>query len=123
MTTEQFMELERRLTGVGELHHGDCVGADKEAHDLAKLKFGIWTIAHPPLNTKLRAWCEADEVREPDEYLVRDRHIVDDTDELIATPATFSEVARSGTWATVRYAKLMGKPVTMIYPDGEVQQC
>jgi len=28
----------------------------------------------------------------------------------------------SGTWATIRYARKVGKPVTIIYPDGEIQE-
>lgn len=121
MTAAQFRELERRLTDVDQLHHGDCIGSDKEAHDLAELKFGVWTVAHPPINNKLRAFCEANEVREPKEYLERDYNIVDESEELIATPYTFIEVRRSGTWATIRYAILHDKPVTIIYPDGTVE--
>ena len=44
-------------------HHGDCIGADAEAHTIAK-KIGFRVCVHPSTLTKQRAWCEADEYRE-----------------------------------------------------------
>jgi hypothetical protein len=120
MTAAQSQELERRLVGATAFHHGDCIGSDKQAHDLAK-EFGIKTVGHPPKDSRLRAYCDVDELREEAEYLERDLHIVNEADEIIATPNTFVEVWRSGTWTTIRYGIQKTKLVTIIYPDGSVE--
>jgi hypothetical protein len=33
-----------------------------------------------------------------------------------------NEVVRSGTWATVRYARNWEKPITLLMPDGTIKQ-
>ena len=105
--------------GVEEFHHGVCVGADEEAHAVA-LCFKIPVILHPPIDQKSMAKClMAKEVREPKPYLVRNRDIVDEGDLLIAAPATKWEVLRSGTWATVRYARKKNKVIIFIWPKDE----
>lgn len=103
-----------------EFHHGDCVGADEQAHGMAFETNGerVKRVAHPPTNERLRAFCEADEVREPKDYLPRNRDIVDETQMLIACPKTAVEDYESGTWYTVRYARRVGKPVYIILPNG-----
>ena len=95
-----------------ELHHGDCIGSDAQAHVIA-MTLGVRTVIHPPDDGRKRAFCQADEAREPRPYLVRNRNIVDATDALIAAPDG-PERRRSGTWATIRYARKIGKPVTII---------
>jgi hypothetical protein len=99
-------------------HHGDCVGSDKEAHDLAaarKMRIHV----HPPDNDKARAHCYgAHETSEPKPYIERNHDIVDACNPIVATPETHEEELRSGTWATVRYARKKGKTVITIWPDG-----
>lgn len=104
---------------VEEMHHGDCVGADEEMHLLAR-EHRIPVVTHPPLNESRRAFCRVPGDRPAKEYLSRNRDIVDETDMLVATPATRDEVARSGTWMTIRYAKRRGKPVWVIPPSKEI---
>lgn len=100
-----------------ELHHGDCVGADADAHEIA-YRLGCSIAIHPPENPSKRAFCQpAASVRSPRPYLDRNRDIVNDTRALIATPKGREEL-RSGTWATVRHARRTGKPVLVIWPDG-----
>lgn len=109
------------LTGWVELHHGDCTGADADAHIIA-LEMNVNTIViHPPINEKKRAFCEqADDsvsiviVRPPGEYLERNVDIVDECQELIAAPSSMIEKRRSGTWATVRYARKIGRPLMLL---------
>lgn len=103
-----------------EAHHGDCAGGDAQFHVIATV-LGCRTIAHPPLNTRLRAWCPADEIREPKEYLARDRDIAYETGELLATPKTAEPDPRSGTWITIRYAAQMTRPVKIFLPDGTLR--
>jgi len=98
-----------------EFHHGDCVGADAVAHAVAS-KLRIEVIVHPPVNTKGRAFCQSDICLPPKPYIKRNHDIVDATDVLIAAPHQPDEVLRSGTWATVRYARQHGKEVYLLLP-------
>lgn len=99
-------------------HHGDCKGADAEAHDVAKF-FEYFIIVHPPEDPKLRAYCEGNVIRATKPYIQRNHNIVDESDILLATPRTFLEERQgSGTWATIRYAFQMAKRVVIIRPDG-----
>ncbi len=102
-----------------EVHHGDCVGADAEVHHA--VGYDQWIVKHPPIDSKHRAWCEGGLCRDPLPYHVRNHNIVDETDLLLAFPDG-PERLRSGTWSTVRYAEATGKPVTIIYPDGRIEQ-
>jgi len=99
------------------LHHGDCVGADEMAHIYAR-RAGAYIVIHPPTNDRLRAWCQADEYRKPFTYLTRNRHLVEECQVLWAFPKEPVEVVRSGTCATVRYARKVGRAVRIVYPDG-----
>lgn len=106
--------------------HGDCIGSDEQAHAMA-LTARLRVLIHPPIDTSKRAWCEgAAHVFEPDEYLARNRAIVDACDILIATPKRHVEELRSGTWSTVRYARRQrggnAKHVIVINPDGTTRE-
>lgn len=107
-----------------EFHHGDAVGADATAHLLVWTFFkGVVIVIHPPIKTYYRAWCPNwSFMHKSKDYIVRDHDIVNSTDILIATPETEYEVQRSGTWATVRYAKKKEKPIVIIYPSGIIQR-
>lgn len=120
-------ELIRDFAYGDVLHHGCCVNADETAHQMAwSMSYHI--VAHPPTDTKLRAWVEfsdfwdsaTDVLLPPAPYLERNRNIVDAVSRMIATPDG-PERERSGTWSTVRYARRVGKPVVVIMPDGTVQ--
>jgi hypothetical protein len=90
--------------GVYEFHHGDCIGADAQAHEIA-LILGYSIAIHPPLNPSKRAWCDSYiRICEPKEYLVRNREMVDECDFLFVAPKSNKEELRSGTWSTYRYA-------------------
>ena len=105
---------------VGEtFHHGDCIGSDAQAHRIARSK-GFYIIKHPPLSTRKQAFCAADEEREPKPYLERNHDIVDEVDCMLAAPREYEEQLRSGTWATIRYTRKVGKPLAVIYPDGSI---
>lgn len=121
MTSEQMRALRDLLATFGEaiLHHGDAVGADAEAHDIAVM-LGWMAVSHPPINNTWRAHKVADEERAPKPYLVRSRDIVEETELLIAAPANAIEHLQSGTWSTVRCARRSGRPISIIRPDGTV---
>lgn len=106
-----------------EFHHGDCIGADADAHEIVhSLKITI--IIHPPIDNKLRANCKTDfyNYRSKKDYLSRNKDIVDETDILIAVPEGRNELVRSGTWSTVRYARKQSKLIYIIFFDGEVKE-
>lgn len=124
MTTRQLLTVQRLLAAFSEpveFHHGDCIGADAEAHECARvLKLRI--VLHPPQEEKARAFSTwADEIRCPAAYMVRNQRIVDETEQLIAAPFHEKEILRSGTWATIRRARRAKKPVLIVLPNGDVQ--
>jgi hypothetical protein len=97
-------------------HHGDCLGADADGHDMA-VELGIETHVHPPIKTEVRAYKEGTYMAEPDGYFARNRDIVNASDLMVATPVTDFET-KGGTWYTINYAKKMNKPLIIISPDG-----
>lgn len=108
----------RRLlleSGATELHHGDCLGWDQQAHEIAR-DIGLMIVAHPPEIGAMRAYCDADVVLEPLPYLVRNKAIVRAAECIIAAPDG-PEKLRSGTWFTIRAAKKAGRKVAIIYAD------
>lgn len=120
MTEAQFTRVSRILASWGGwVHHGDCIGADKQFHDIAHAR-GIKVAIHPPTHSGKRAFCVGDVCHVPADYLTRNRQIVDASLGLIGTPKSFEEELRSGTWATIRYARRSKKPVVIVWPDGSV---
>jgi hypothetical protein len=94
--------------------HGDCVGADEEAHAIACDILGSNIIAiRPPTNPVHRAWCKGGKIYPPEDYIFRNHRIVEDTECMIAAPSG-PEKVRSGTWATIRYARKTRKPVYLL---------
>lgn len=95
-------------------HHGDCVGADEQAHEIA-LTLGCKIHIHPPLNRTKRAFCDAWTVmHEPKPYLVRNKDIVNASIGMIGAPKTDKEEMRSGTWSTMRYTTKSNKPIIIL---------
>lgn len=141
MTLAQFIAtkvLFERLE-VSVLHHGDCFGADAQAHRLA-VDRGAMVVIHPPTDPKHRAFCGGLDtnlasgprvyqgvtmvVKPPFAYLTRDRHIVQAADGMIATPKDFHKPTNyrgQGTWTTVRYAQQAGRPIWVVFPDGSIK--
>ena len=126
MTDAQKDSVRKLLRTADELHHGDCVGADADAHRVA-LSLGLAVVVHPPDDDKKRFFCvplccegseNAATVLPPKPYLTRNKDIVRDTQWLLACPGEVAEVIRSGTWATVRAARKAGKNVVIVCPDG-----
>jgi hypothetical protein len=115
---EEFVKLIQEFNPT-EFHHGDCIGADKQANDFvfAIYKGKAKIVIHPPVNPAKRAWCNTwDDMRPQRDYLKRNHDLVNETDLLIATPKEANEVVRSGTWSTIRYARKQNKEVMIIAP-------
>lgn len=102
----------------GWLSHGDCIGADADAHQIALA--ANWKVTlHPPDNAAKRAWCTgASIIMKPRPYLERNKNIVTKCQVMIAAPSGATERVRSGTWATIRYARRLERPICIVAPDG-----
>ena len=124
MTGAQLTQVKEVLTCLhpSEAHHGDCVGGDVQFHSTAQHVgfdggYQVVVVVHPPHNSTLRANTTGDRVLPPRPYLERNRNIVDITKLLIAAPKG-PETQRSGTWSTIRYARTIGRPIIIIWPNG-----
>ncbi len=123
--------LHPQLKQIVSFHHGDCQGADAEAHDIVRdfcrapsIMDNIpWIriIGHPPDDSSQRADKKCDELMPTKPHLQRNHDIVNAADVLIVVPHTAKEVLRSGTWATKRYAEQQIKPVILIKPSGKIE--
>ena len=100
----------------GEFHHGDCVNADADAGTIAFI-LGWTVVLHPPSNESKRAFSSFHYAMPAKPYLDRNHDIVDATKILCAMPKGREEL-RSGTWATVRYARKLKRPVVFFWPNG-----
>lgn len=105
-----------------DFRHGDCIGADAEAHIFAR-NAGHKIIIHPPIDKSKQAFCRGDGYVAAKDYLDRNHDIVRASQWIIACPKGFAEELRSGTWATIRFAKKLGKRLTIIWPDGSKKEC
>ncbi len=118
-----MQEILQRAKGLGysRLHHGDCIGVDEEADKIAKA-LGYETICHPALGTRHRAHTEGHLVAlAPLPPLDRNWRIVEASEVMLAFPQEITEVRRSGTWATVRYARHARVTSMIVSPFGVIR--
>jgi hypothetical protein len=122
MTEYQYNNIRKGLTHLKrkhdelELHHGDCIGVDMQVANMAR-NLGIKVVSHPPIKEDLRAFHDSDIVLKSDNYLTRDRRIVNSVDMLLVVPKEDSFQRKSGTKYTHDYAKKMGKNKVIFYPN------
>lgn len=119
MTENQKSEFSKFIWNLNpyEFHHGDCVGADYDAHQIVRSMCPqCKIILHPGDTESKRANCVGDVRHHP--ILNKDRNfrIIKDTNMLIACPNTEEEIVRSGTWHTVRLARRLRRPVWIFKP-------
>lgn len=106
-------------------HHGGCVGADIDFDYICyhNRPRNIITVVHPSnLKNQQGKWFFTPYVKSEKPPLERNRDIVDESDFLIATPRESQEVLRSGTWATIRYARRQKKHAYIVYPSGTLTE-
>jgi hypothetical protein len=121
LTSKQALALSDLLRQLkpSQVHHGDAVGADEEFAILVGP--GTHQVAHPCDVPAQRSRHTTPNVVAPVKPpLERNRDIVDACALLIACPAGMQEEQRSGTWATVRYARKVRRPHAIVWPDGLV---
>ena len=105
--------------------NGACEGADRAIHGAildaglgGKVRFEFW-----PSNEEQNKW--ALKVLRPKDLLFgiekplkRNNFMINRAEGLMAMPKGYREALRSGTWATIRYARKIKKPVTIVWPNG-----
>ena len=118
MTRQQYIEVERILLeySPGTVVHGDCIGADAEFNQIAQ-NINCFIVIRPSNIPSMCAHCKGRKVYPPEDPLVRNHKIVDMSHRMIACPSSKVETLRSGTWATIRYARSIGRPIEIIYPE------
>jgi hypothetical protein len=108
------------------LHHGDCVGGDKQIHDIAREFEGVWIEAHPPIRETFRAFCTADRMHPIKGYLARNRDIVRAAvDGMIVAPRNNvrpSNTRGEGTWTTYNYSLQAHRRIWLVLPNGTIQE-
>jgi hypothetical protein len=122
---DEFRRLVLELAPT-EFHHGGCVGADLQAHNVVSLvapKCQI--VVHP---STLETWSVVKiilrcldkkrvELRPEEPPLERNKDIVTESDCLVVAPRSNVEILRSGTWSTFRYARKVGsKSIHLLLP-------
>jgi len=132
LTRVQKLSLHYAFVGMKEdnyqitVHHGDCIGADSCFHTIAYYAQARIEI-HPTNIPGKRAYCYerlhrmttvVHPVKDP---LVRNQIMIHSGRFLIAAPEG-PEKLRSGTWSTIRFAIKMGKPVFIVWPNGELEE-
>jgi hypothetical protein len=104
---------------VGLFAHGACIGADVQAHAIARAVLGKkLLIAVYPSTARTRVFeldGSADYIAPVKSPLERNIDIVRaGRDLLIAAPLQNEEIRRSGTWSTVRIARRLGVPLLIL---------
>jgi hypothetical protein len=122
MTESQALTVWHLVANAQEGHHGDCVGGDEQFHRML-IDREMTVVIHPPTNPRWRAHCDGPRVftMPEEEYLARNRSIVEAVDIVIATPKETSEpmVRRGqGTWSAIRYARKLAVPLFIVWPYG-----
>ena len=125
MSKGQQTQLWKLMGKATEAHHGDCIGADEQFHEVcAELEIPI--IIFPPDDDKLRAYCTSGNIIRihPElPYLIRNKLIVETCEILIACPKERNEPPPQrgqGTWSTVRYARRIGRRMRILWPEAKV---
>ena len=125
LSKEQLLAVKHQVEVLApvEVHHGDCVGADEEFDTICR-ELGCVVHQHPSTLDRHRAWCPSGSstiVHPPQKPLKRNQCMVNACDLVIAAPSTSEEILRSGTWATIRYARKLDKRILLIWPDGSIE--
>ena len=101
-------------------HHGDCIGADAEFHDLCRMLPGSLIIVHPgPLDDlPNQAGRVGDERRAHLPHMRRNKNIVTAATVMIAAPFELTPQEHGGTWRTIEMARKARRPLAIASRDG-----
>jgi hypothetical protein len=102
-----------------EFHMGDCIGSDTQFYEIVYMR-GL-RICHPPDNPTKRSFLKYDFEYPVKPYLKRNADIATrGTSGLLAAPYEDEEMLRSGTWATIRYARKLNRKIYIVHRDGRL---
>jgi hypothetical protein len=120
-----LLELWLAFHPVTALYHGAAIGADEYVAERLSVYEGPMIYAFPcNIDDQIsrKAIAVSDSVAESKPPLKRNRDIVDGCDLLMAMPGSMTEELRSGTWATIRYARKVRRSLIIIWPDGTTRE-
>lgn len=103
---------------ISEAHHGDCIGADTQFHEIM-CEMAVHVFVHPCTLEKYRSFNTGGTISRPLNPTYRNKKMVDLCDLVVAFPEG-PEVVRSGTWSTIRYASKRNKSCVIFWRDGSV---
>ena len=119
---EAVAAILERATRAGAFvaHHGDCVGADAEFHDLCRMLPQSYIVVHPgPLeDLPNQAGRVGDERRLHLPHMRRNKNIVIAATVMIAAPFELSPQEHGGTWRTIEMARKAKRPLAIVSSDG-----
>ena len=132
MTDAQHKKLAYQLMYVvgnapHEFRHGGCQGADVQAartirncYDLGMVRI----VCHPgPEGDSFQESSGVDDEELPGKtHFARNRDIVDASDLVVGCPGVATWNERGGTFYTMKYAIKKGKPLVIVWPNGEVEK-
>ena len=136
---DRLYELGRTRNEIGVMH-GGAQGADATFHGMVVAKMLLrdapwaWLRIYPALGNPAAFGVTHERLRDrivslpPATPLDRNRLMLteakrlDPRVRLLAVPSSTTELRRSGTWATVRYARELGVPITLVLPDGSIRE-
>jgi len=127
-----FLRMQQMFDWI-QFHHGDCIGADEEAHYIVSQLFidykGGAIHIHPPTIDKNRAYCKSEHkkieviMHPPLTYNQRNIDIVKASEILIAAPdAMRFKSQKGGTWNTIRYARDFNTDTLILLPSGDIDE-
>ena len=101
-------------------HHGDCVGADAEFHDLCRDEPHSFIVVHPGPVDDLpnQAGRIGDERRAAFPHMRRNKNIVLASTVLLAAPFELTQQPYGGTWRTIDMARKAKRPLAIVSRDG-----
>ena len=126
MTDPQLEELEKFLKQVKPpvlfLHHRMRPGADVQANIIAR-KLEIMTVGHPLVGHGRQASDLALDYRQQERFdPARTRDMLKLVKYVICAPFARYESRKDQTWRIARECFNQGKPVVLIFPDGDTNQ-
>lgn len=104
-------------------HHGDCVGADEDFHEICR-RLEIAVHLHPPAEDRWRAFVSVYDAIEPVKpFAMRNMAIVQASRYMLATPKSLPAEPRGqgGTWQTVRIAQRLEKPTIIVFANAATE--
>lgn len=118
-----FLEKAISYSEVIEVHHGDCVGLDNWAHNLA-IKHHKLIVVHPPDVEKWRAYCTNKNatILPVKWYTNRNLDIILASDICLAFPFSREWASSRGTYNFVDVATKHKKSLIIVHADGGLER-